>query len=1596
MKTKDATPTLSDSIAIIGMQGRFPGARDVHQFWENLKNGVETISTFSEAELKAAGIDLAYLNVPGYVNRGCVLEEIDQFDAGFFGYSARDAETMDPQQRIFMECAWESLERAGCDPDTYPGMIGVFAGSDQSTYIYQVYSSVDITSYGYGGMMSIANEKDYLTTQVSYRLNLRGPSLAIQTSCSTSLVAVCVACQNLAHGYCDIALAGGVGIGVPQKRGYWYQPGGIVSPDGHCRPFDASGQGTVVGNGVAIVVLKRLSEAIADGDHIHAVIKGFALNNDGAAKVGYTAPSVDGQAQAVRMAQRMAGVEPETIGYIETHGTATALGDPIEVAALTKAFGERTNKRQFCAIGSIKSNVGHLSSAAGITGLLKGVLVVENGQIPKSLHYEQPNPQIDFKKSPFFVASELMDWPLQGQLRRAGVSSFGVGGTNAHVVLEQAPKIETDADAPEKQLLILSARTASALEKATDNYVNYLEKTPDVDLADVAFTSQVGRKSFSHRRAVVFDRTDREALLTALKARDPQRVVTTQTEMRDRTVVFMFSGQGTQYVNMGLELYRTEKTFRRHVDACCDILKGEMNLDLRDILYPTSNEEKATEQLKQTSLTQPALFTIEYALAQLWMEWGLTPKAMVGHSIGEYVAACVAGVMTLPEALSVVAMRGRLMDSMPGGSMLAVPLPEGALQPLLNPALSLAAVNAPSICVLSGTAAAINTVEKHLTAQGLPCRRLHTSHAFHSAMMAPVVKQFVDRLSRVSLQPPQIPYLSNVTGSWITSELATSPDYWGSHLRQTVRFADNLRELMVFPDLALVEVGPGQTLGVLARQQGSRSSSQLFVSSLRSAHETISDSEFLRNSIGQLWLGGVKIDWRGFHSQGKRRVVSLPTYPFERQRYWLGPLDSTDTVAAATANAVAPEPQTEIAAAAFTTPAAPVVAPVKAEKELAEWFYVPNWKRALSTPANGAKEEAEGAWLVFEDAIGLGESVSQGLRDKGARVNTVARGDSFVEKEGGYQIRANERSDYDALIKSLKDRKEYPSRILHLWSVDKPEEEGQAIDSFQEAQERSFFGLIFLAQAMAKSGGASQVNIGVVSDGLQAVLGDEDLRSSEATVLGACKVIPQEYPNLRCRLIDVVKSQPGLPESLVNEISRERFKPVVAYRNGSRWVQEYEPVRLEKTEEKPALLRDGGVYLITGGLGNIGLILAEAIAREVKAKLVLIGRSSFPERAKWDEYVSSHATDQTSTRIRKLKALEQLGAEVMVVQADATKMDEMKAVVASAKEKWGAIHGVIHGAAYLSADGFRPVREVDVKNGNNHFQPKAHGLLILEELLRDESPDFFVLLSSISAVLGGLGLMSYAASNAYLDAEAQRKNRNGSKNWISVNWDAWDFSAGTTQDDAISAAQGQEAFRRILASSLKQVVVAASPLAPRLDKWVNLESIESSQAARPMQAVAAAAGSSSNGGGNNGGSHSGSNGGGGAVHARPELSTQYVAPRSETEKTVAGVWELLLGVTPIGVYDKFFELGGHSLLAIQLLARLREIFELDLPVQRIFEAPTVAELSESIERDKKAAPAEENHGADNGDNMAEMLSLVEGLSEAELDALLSEAEASGS
>ncbi|MFN6566175.1 beta-ketoacyl synthase N-terminal-like domain-containing protein [Dendronalium sp. ChiSLP03b] len=886
-----------DEIAIIGMACRFPGAKDVDSFWQNLQNGIESISSFSDEELLAAGINPTVLNDPSYVKAGGALKDIELFDAAFFGFTPQEAEITDPQHRLFMECVWEALENAGYNSETYPGQIGLFAGVALSSYLLtnifsNFYAHRDLLKPAETFKIFIGNDKDHLPTQISYKLNLRGPSVNVQTTCSTSLVAVHFACQSLLNGESDIALAGGVSITVPQITGYYYEQGGIVSPDGHCRAFDANAGGTVFGNGLGVVVLKRLEDAISDRDYIHAVIKGSAINNDGSLKVGYTAPSVDGQTAVISEAMALAGVDPETISYVETHGTGTSLGDPIEIAALTQAFASSTDQKNFCAIGSVKTNVGHLNTAAGVTGLIKTVQALKYKQIPPSLNFDRPNPQIDFANSPFYVNTTLSEWKTHGVPRRAGVSSFGIGGTNAHVILEEAPSLREQGSKGAGvqgrgyQLLCLSAKTENALEQVTANFVNHLKEHPELNLADVAYTLNIGRRTFEHRRMVVCH--DVDDALKALITLDPQRVFNYYQKPGNRPVIFMFSGQGAQYVNMARELYEVEPIFRQQVDLCADILKVHLGLDLRQLIYPSEQLiATASEQLQQTAIAQPALFVIEYAIAKLWMQWGVRPTAAIGHSIGEYVAATLAGVFSLEDALALVTARGEMMQLLPPGSMLAVPLPEKDVQPFLGKELSVAAINSPSTCVVSGRTEAIEALQTYLGSKGIDCRFLHTSHAFHSQMMEPVLASFQERVNKVRLKSPQIPFISNLTGTWIKNDEATNPDYWSQHLRSCVRFSAGISELLKQPEGIFLEVGPGRTLSTLTKQHLASNTNQLVLTSLRHPQEKQSDITFLLNTLGYLWLSGIEIDWSEFYSNEQSYRVPLPTYPFERQRYWI-------------------------------------------------------------------------------------------------------------------------------------------------------------------------------------------------------------------------------------------------------------------------------------------------------------------------------------------------------------------------------------------------------------------------------------------------------------------------------------------------------------------------------------------------------------------------------------------------------------------------------------------------------------------------------------------------------------------------------------
>lgn len=879
-------PTSSNGVAIIGMAGRFPGAATVSEFWQNLCAGVESISFFESQDLDPS-VSQDLRADSQYVPARGTIQAAETFDAAFFGISPREAEIMDPQARVFLELTHEALENAGYVSDTFAGAIGLYAGSGQNTYFERhICGRPEILDRLGAFQTMLANEKDFLTTRTSYKLNLTGPSLNINTACSTSLVAVIQAVQGLLTHQCDMALAGGVSVTTPQNTGYLYQEGGMFSPDGHCRPFDAKAKGTLFNNGAGLVVLKRVEDAIADGDLIYAVVKGIGMNNDGAGKVSFTAPSVQGQMEAILAAQLNAGFHPDSISYIETHGTATPVGDPIEVEALTQAFRTQTAANQFCAITSLKSNVGHLIAAAGVAGLIKTALALHHKKIPASLNFDTPNPAIDFANSPFYVNTQLTDWKSETP-RRAGVSSFGVGGTNAHVVLEEATSVESSDLCRPRQLLLLSAKTDSALKQSAANLKEHLGQHPDAKLADVAYTLKVGRSAFNHRQFIVC--SDIKTAIQLLETPQPTQTGTRHTTVRNPEVVFMFPGQGSQYVNMGRNLYDREPIFRAAVDDCAELLRPFLQRDLREVMHPVAEDEAAATLLRQTLYTQPALFTIEYALAKLWISWGIQPAALIGHSIGEFVAACLAGVFSLADALKLVASRAQMMWDLPGGSMLSVRLSATEVEKFLSPDLAIAAINGPSLCVVSGATELVGKLQQTLEAQEIVCKPLHTSHAFHSPMMEPIIQPFTALIQEIELAPPKVPFISTVTTTWITDEQATNPLYWASHLRATVRFAEGVQTLWQQPDRVLLEVGPRTTTATLARQQAKDLKQQVAISSLGSTSENHAEWVAVMQAIGQLWLAGVAIDWNAFYAEETRHRLPVPTYPFERQRYWIDP-----------------------------------------------------------------------------------------------------------------------------------------------------------------------------------------------------------------------------------------------------------------------------------------------------------------------------------------------------------------------------------------------------------------------------------------------------------------------------------------------------------------------------------------------------------------------------------------------------------------------------------------------------------------------------------------------------------------------------------
>ncbi len=1460
----------ANSIAIIGMSGRWPGARDIEEFWNNLCGGVESVRAFTEEEMLADGVDPAILNQPGFVNAGAALADALWFDAPFFGISHREAQGLDPQHRVFLECAWHALEDAGYVPEAVDGPIGIFAGSSTSSYLHRVCASRELVAAIGAYQVSIGNDKDHLTTYAAYKLNLTGPAVTVQTACSTSLVAVAMACQALLNQECDMALAGGVSVRIPQHCGYFYEKGGILSPDGHCRVFDAEAHGTVGGNGAGIVVLKRLEDALRDRDRVRAVILGSAINNDGSMKVGYTAPSVEGQAAVIATALALAGVDPESVGYLEAHGTGTPLGDPIEIASLTQAFG--TKKCGFCAIGSVKSNIGHLDAAAGVTGLIKAALCVERAVLPPSLHFHTPNPSIDFASTPFKVQDRVSAW--NANRRRAGVNAFGIGGTNAHTVLEQAPETEPSGLSRPYQLLLLSARCQTALDRLTDNFAAHWQNDVSNSLADLAFTLAVGRCAHPYRRFLVCRASDAEGAAGAFSS--------SVLASEQRAAVYLFPGQGSQHAGMGRGLYEREPVFRAEFDRCADLLEPIMGADLRRAIMAGGATD---DELRQTWLAQPALFAVEYSLARLLMHWGIQPAAMIGHSLGEYVAACLAGVMSLEDALIVVAARGMLMQDTAPGAMLATSLAEDEVRSLLPQDLEIASVNGPALTVVSGEESAIAEFEARLAWKGAAGIRLRTSHAFHSFTMDPVLEQFRTVLESVRLKAPTLPYIETRSGGW-QSAAAGEFAYWVDHLRKPVRFGDGCRTLCAAGHRAFIEVGPGSALSKMLQPYLREAGGGIVA-------QTGTDQESLLDALGQLWSHGVSVDWNQYYSRENRRRVSAPLYPFERQRY-------------------------DVELIGETAPRGDWFAKIP---DFHAWFYEPSWKAVAGV--GGQPGDMAGPALVFLDDAGLGAAVAAKLAD----VTTVARAAQFRRVgEHAFEIRPEEPADYEALFNALAADGKIPGDILHFWNVDPSPGDPGAV----------FYPLLHLAQALAFHLAPARVN--VISAGAWAVTGEEAIEPAKALLAGPCRVAPAERIDTRWRNIDIALHHREVAiAQILAEYRADSLDPIVAYRGRRRWIESAEPLPTAPAPPAP-LLHTEGVYLITGGLGGIGFALAEFLARDYRARLVLVSRSGLREGSPMGPAIA---------------AMEQAGATVLVCRADVACADQMSAVLAQTRARFGHLDGVIH-AAGVAGGGLIQLKTRQAADAV--LLPKVQGTMTLHALLEDSPLDFFVSFSSLTSLAGGFGQVDYCSANAFQDAFAQRESARRNRLTTTINWDAWsevgmavnteipvemEAHRAEVLKNAILPAEGVQAFRRALDLRLPQICISTYSLPLRLAHARSMAHVEAQPAAPSAQR-----------------------------HPRPEMETPFVAAGTEMEKLVEKIWQDLFGLERVGITDNFFSLGGHSLLATRMVARVRAVLGLEISVRTVFETPTIEQLASVLER-----------MADESLELSHMIAMVEQMSD---------------
>ncbi|MDP3705055.1 MAG: amino acid adenylation domain-containing protein [Legionellaceae bacterium] len=1500
LKTKShSKEPFENNIAVIGMACKLPGADDPETFWKSIIDKTESISFFNEAELMTSGIPHELINNPDYVPARGVLSDIDKFDAAFFGYSPSEASMMDPQHRVFLEQSWAALENSGYVSDYFSGKIGLFAGMSDSSYLLQqLLKNQQIQTDYDSQQIMLATSSHYLCTKVAYAMGLKGPCVTVNTACSTGLVSIAMACESIVNNRCDMALAGAITIVTPQQSGYLYQELGILSPNGHCSVFDEEAKGTVFSNGCVVVVLKRLSDALRDNDNILAVIKGWSVNNDGANKAGFTAPSVNGQAACIHEAIVHAGIVPTEVEYLEAHGTGTLLGDPIEIAALTKGYDYETYKQsQYCAIGSVKANIGHTDTAAGAAGFIKAVLALREKTLPPNINYTKENKKINFSHTPYYVNEKAQPWNTKYKRRHAAVHSLGLGGTNAHVILQQAPTIKTTTS-KHGNVLILSAKTAASLTTTTSKLYKHISHIPQNNhtekiLADISYTLQVGRKPFKWRTAIAY--TGYEHLLKALST-PKQTLIEAKPiqETRNKQIIFGFVGQGAQYASMARDIYKEHPLFRTIVDDCCEQLKQYMDLDLRELLFPKElSTSDANKTLRETQYAQPALFVIEYALSQLLITLGIKPTGMIGHSVGEYVAATVSGVLDINDALKLIAARANLMAKTEPGVMLAVPLSKKKLSKFITQHVELAVHNAPNLCIVAGSQAHITrfeaTLQPLLEPEHLVCQYLHTSHAFHSRQMDAILDDFLDYTSSIALKNPNIPYISNVTGKWINQSDLQNKRYWAEHIRSTVLFSEGIQQLNMSDNDIFIEVGPGQTLLQLVRQHCNKPGAFLHTLPHYQNAQDHSYGCFL-NTISKLWLLDINIIWNNLYTNEIRQRVALPTYSFERQSHWIYPSELT-------------------------------------EKEKLNVFtknmlYSPTWERERKLSVIPQIDVTKNkCWLIFSnDGINTTAFIKK-LQSNQELVYVVSSSLYFKKSDKfNFTIDPEHKEHYIKLLQRINVPYEN-CIVVHTWLE---HEQNIDLDNEQLLQKGPFC-LLYLSQAYNEIYPNKNLHVLVLTNNIYSVIGNEHLIPTKAAILGPCKVIPQEHDNITFKLIDF-EANSSQKATLVNNIyweantiSQACFKTEIAYRGEYRWQMKLQPCLNHIEENQIKRLKSEGIYLITGGLGGVGLVLAQYLAKNYHAHIILITRATFLPENEWSDYINNKNKDQkTINQINTLKNIKKHAASLTIEIAAVESDDEMRKAIQSIRKKFGHIDGVVH-AAGQAGGGAAHLKTIE--EYQKVLKPKLDGTINLIDLLKDEPLDFLVFISSITSITGFPGQIDYCSANRVLDAYASSASKFTHPVFcVTMNWQAWRDVGMAAESNTIlirldennstTPHDGCLLFEKIVNSNLNQIIISNENL--------NLYTIHKISLDLTPSTVAT-------------------------------TSDTQSYNHSDVTKILQNIWCNTLGITEVNIDADFYELGGHSLLAISLLAKIRKTFNLQIPSTLLFKVRTIRALSTVIQ-----------------------------------------------